>query len=289
MGDPPIWRNWTAPSILLRTRKRETIVSTANSEDGAALPKVFCIGLGKTGTTTFGALMHDLGYRHLVGPQKLGLALWRAGHADWLFDLVDLYDSFDDFPYPYIYAELAARYPDARFVLTMRRSAEEWLRSLEAHNQRTGPTDTFRMAYGCYETGGQDRHLVELYRRHADEARAFFGGSSRFIELCWSDADAGTRLASFLGRPGTMQVPRANAAADKDLAENVGKFIRDDRIGAAITLAERTSTIEVHRPAIDAALRKGLEDQIAARVRPLWAKRSSRVFRLLRSFGTLRR
>ena len=253
------------------------------------MPKVFCIGLGKTGTTTFGALMRGLGYRHLVGPQKLGLALWRADHADWLFDLVDLHDSFDDFPYPYIYSELAAHYPDARFVLTLRRSPEEWLRSLEAHNRRTGPTDTFRMAYGCYETEGQDRRLLDLYRQHAEETRAFFDGSSRFIELCWSDADAGVRLASFLGRPGTMQVPRANAAADKDLARNVEKFIRGERIGAAITLAEKTSTIEVHRAAIDAALRERIDGYIAARVRPRSTTRRSRIIRLLRSVGTLRR
>ena len=253
------------------------------------MPKVFCIGLGKTGTTTFGALMRSSGYRHLVGPQKLGLALWRAGHADWLFGLVDLYDSFDDFPYPYIYPELAARYPDARFVLTSRRSPEEWLRSLEAHNQRTGPTDTFRMAYGCYETGAQDRRLLDLYRRHADETRAFFNGSSRFIELCWSDADAGARFASFLGRPDALQVPRANAAADKDLAQNVGKFIRQERIGAAIALAEGTSTIEVHRPAIDAALRKRLDDYIAARIQPRSATWRSRAVRLLRSVGAPRR
>ena len=144
------------------------------------------------------------------------------------------------------------------------------------------------MAYGCYETEGQDRRLLDLYRQHAEETRAFFDGSSRFIELCWSDADAGARLASFLGRPGTMQVPRANAAADKDLARNVEKFIRDERIGAAITLAERTSTIEVHRAAIDAALRERIDGYIAARVRPRSATRRSRIIRLLRSVGTLR-
>ena len=261
-----------------------------DTEDGASSrrPKVFCIGLGKTGTTTFGLLMQEFGYRHLVGPQKLGLQLWKAGRLDWLFELTDRKESFDDFPYPYIYEDLARRYPDARFVLTLRRSAEEWYESLVSHNLRTGPTDTFMMAYDCYSPEASEARLTDHYRRHADGVRAFFAGSENFLELCWADADAGDRFGAFLGRPDPVVVPRGNAASGKDIAATIDKLIGQDRIGAAMRLAEATDGVERHRETFDTVLRARTDGYLRAHIlprpdaRPGAASRARRLARALR-------
>lgn len=114
--------------------------------------KVFCIGLGKTGTKTFGRCMTKLGYRHRAGPMYEGLLLLRLGHVESILDITHQFDSFDDFPWPFLYRTLVKRFEDARFVLTTRRDPETWFNSLSQHNLRRGPREAHKLAYGYYES-----------------------------------------------------------------------------------------------------------------------------------------
>jgi hypothetical protein len=201
-------------------------------------PKTFCIGLSRTGTTTFNALMGQLGFLARSGPSGLGLALYELGRFEDICQVIEPYDCLCDLPYPLLYRQLAERYPDSRFVLTTRSSDDKWLESLRNLNLRNGPTDAFRIAYGCYEVSGHEDRLRELYRSHNEEARTFFAGSDRFVEVCWEHGDGLEKIARLLGiDAGGLCVPVANAAADKNARNIAARHCDKGRFGAAARYA----------------------------------------------------
>ncbi len=202
-------------------------------------PKIFCIGLSRTGTTSFSAVMTQLGFLTRSGPSGLGLALHELGRFDDICAIADKYDCLCDLPYPLIYERLAERYPDSIFVLTTRSSGGTWLESLRSLNLRNGPTEAFRIAYGCYEVDGHEDQLRELYRDHNESARQFFAGSDRFAEVCWEQGDAMPKIAALLGiDPAGISVPVANASADKNAWKIVERHCRKGRYGAAARYAQ---------------------------------------------------
>lgn len=66
------------------------------------MTKVFCIGLGKTGTTTFGQALTLLGYHHCAYREDLVRA-YEAKDWEILKSVTQEYQSFDDFPWPLVY------------------------------------------------------------------------------------------------------------------------------------------------------------------------------------------
>lgn len=179
--------------------------------------KIICIGLGKTGTTSFGEAMGILGYNHcLVGSG--GVAFGHENRYMWpIHRSLSKYDSFDDFPWPYLYEMISAKYPRAKFVLTRRVSADVWLNSLQKHYSRAGPTYDNMAYYGHYSPYQNPEYHLDLYRNHNKRVREFFAGRPNFIELCWEEGHGWDELCAFLGRRvPDRPFPRANTASSVD-------------------------------------------------------------------------
>lgn len=98
--------------------------------------KVIGVGVGRTGTYSLKLAINQLG----LGPchhmeevllhMPVQVPLWQAaveGSADW-DAIYDGYESAVDWPTAGFFRELHAKYPDARFVLTVR-SPESWVES----------------------------------------------------------------------------------------------------------------------------------------------------------------
>lgn len=189
--------------------------------------KVFCVGLGKTGTSTFAECMSRLGFLHRTGPGPYGLLQWRAGNSDALLDLAERYDSLDDYPWPFLYRELAERFPDARFVLTVRRDTDTWLRSLCRHYDRAGSSLETRLAYGHaspYQDPEAHRRMYEEHNRAVEE---YFQGSDRLCVLSWDRGDGWPELCGFLGLPTpATSLPHRNAATQKDPGRTLERLVR---------------------------------------------------------------
>lgn len=200
----------------------------------AGRPKVFGIGLNKTGTTTLGTCLQLLGYRHL-GVRRDLLQAYRASRKEAVFAVIDRFDSFDDWPYPLMYRELAERYPDAKFVLTVRKSPEIWYASLVGHSSRSRPLKHCRkLAYGYhYPDNARDHHLA-FYRRHNREVQEFLGDRVRL--LCWENGDSWPELCEFLGAElPQADFPHVNAGKSPSRAKKTINF--------ALKMAERMSLI----------------------------------------------
>jgi hypothetical protein len=244
-------------------------------------PKIFCIGLGKTGTSTFAQCARVLGYRHRTGPIFHGLSLYRLGDMESLREIARGHDSFDDFPWPLTYREMARDFPDARFVLTRRRDSATWFRSLAAHDLRYGPREAGKLAYGYYEQRFHPEEMTALYDRHLDEVRAFFEGSGRLLEVCWEEGDGWAELCAFLAHDlPDDPFPRMNTATGRSPRAIVDGLCAKGMFAAAIAYAEDQPDREALRAVILHATRADMARQ--DRRARLYDATKGRLSRLLR-------
>lgn len=99
----------------------------------AGKPKIFCVGLNKTGTTSLTREMYELGF--FIGSQMRGTRLIREyGKRNFkpIRKLVKSSQFFQDAPFsfPYTFIVMDQYFPKSKFILTVRDSPEQWYNSL---------------------------------------------------------------------------------------------------------------------------------------------------------------
>lgn len=95
--------------------------------------KIFCIGSGKTGTTSLEQALINFGYD--LGPQARAEMLTSECYNrdfDRLIRFCKLHEAFQDAPFCWsdYYKVLDQAFPDSKFILTIRDSGEQWFNSL---------------------------------------------------------------------------------------------------------------------------------------------------------------
>jgi hypothetical protein len=105
--------------------KKRTIEKTFN--------KVFVIGFGKTGTSSMKRAIEYFGFK--VGDQTVAEVLsedWSRGRSDRIIRYCNTADAFQDFPFmmPGLYKLLDQKFPNSKFILTVRDSPDQWFSSL---------------------------------------------------------------------------------------------------------------------------------------------------------------
>jgi hypothetical protein len=166
------------------------------------VPTVFCIGLIRTGTTTFGDACTSLGFTRLgwwEGFSQQLMQRWRKGDIEALRDEAAKWDVLEDFPWPMVYQEMAESFPDAKFALTRRSSTDVWLHSIERHVARNGAAH--RGVFGINEGDDPAARYREKNESHLSEVRSYFAGSDRFAEFCWEEGDGWPELCALLDVP----------------------------------------------------------------------------------------
>ena len=117
--------------------------------------KIFGVGLSKTGTTSLNQALIILGYN--------------SKHYVSYFSVVDKVDAVTDLPMALEYKTLNERYPDSKFILTIR-NLDDWLKSCEKHFK---PTDLECLkkvrlrAYGCEEYN-RDLFIKAYFNHNSD-------------------------------------------------------------------------------------------------------------------------
>jgi hypothetical protein len=165
--------------------------------------KVIGLGFHKTGTKTLAACLETLGFRNRSLDRE-AFALWRLGEVQAVLEMMEHADSFEDWPWPFLYREASERFPDARFVLTTRCDEATWLESLALHVERHGRTSfNYRKhIYGVEDPRAEPERFLEVYRAHNVAVRAFFAERpGRLLEIRWEDGLGWEPLCRFLGRP----------------------------------------------------------------------------------------
>jgi len=207
--------------------------------------KIFCIGLGKTGTKTLADILIKSGKKHSTGPVKKGLFWYRSDQLKKLKKITDSFDSFDDYPYPLIYQHLHREYPGASFILTTRRSPSEWADSVIDHHMRFGPSDAQLMTFGFYPLARDRNWLCEFYEKHNQEVIDYFGEKDNFFIIDWKDPET---IEAFLKKAqlniDAHQISAKNTKSDQDAQRVVLKHLANKRPGAALMYAKQHTASE---------------------------------------------
>eukprot|EP00042_Codosiga_hollandica_P023222 m.90369 g.90369 ORF g.90369 m.90369 type:complete len:461 (+) comp51098_c0_seq2:3-1385(+) len=122
-----------------------------------AAPKVFGLGLSKTGTTSLGDALTALGYRNRHYDPTFVPYMLPPGVFSFQEHFKDV-DSAQDIPVALYYKELLAAFPDAKFILTMR-EPEEWYESYSHH------FEDYKVLYfkGCHYTTAMRKYTQMAY------------------------------------------------------------------------------------------------------------------------------
>ena len=164
-------------------------------------PRIFGIGLSKTGTHSLTGALDALGIPCVHFPDP-GLML--AGRYE---EALGDHDAATDISVGAFYPQLDRAFPGSRFILTLR-DVEPWLDSVEDHRRRRAhetdpdcPKAAVRQL--LYATRGFDRETFRrAYHEHEHAARAYFADRPDdllVVDLCAHPSwDA---LCAFLGRP----------------------------------------------------------------------------------------
>jgi hypothetical protein len=185
-------------------------------------PKIFGIGLNKTGTTTLGQCGKILGLRCTSCDKELLEDFVLRNDFSRIKEKVAQNDLFEDWPWPLIYKQLDEMYPGSKFILTVRKSEEKWLKSLKDHSMRMHPINHCRkLAYGFNFPHKNEKQHIEIYRDHNESVRSYFEDrNDDFLELCWENGDGFEKLCNFLNFDvPSVSIPHANKAADNQVSK----------------------------------------------------------------------
>lgn len=178
-------------------------------------PRVICVGLNKTATKSLAHCFEAMGYRN----QSYCLDcfnLYQQGDWPALYARMDQSDSFEDWPWPLMYEQIDQHYPDARFILTTRTSADAWYRSLCKMAVRMGPLNDFeRHIYGHGMPQGHRQEHLNFYHEHNERVREYFKDRpGKLLEVCFDDGFSMKLLTDFLDQPhSSYSLPHVNRSA----------------------------------------------------------------------------
>lgn len=157
--------------------------------------KVFGIGLSRTGTTSLAKALALLGYKSI--------------HARGLHH-IEMYEASTDVPVAARYRQLDKRYPNSRFILTVR-DMDSWLESCRQHYEGYNPFElrNFKQAVEyafcrgvLYGIEGFDPDVFKVaYHRFVDGVHEYFKDRSHdLLELNIVAGEGFEKLCPFLGK-----------------------------------------------------------------------------------------
>jgi hypothetical protein len=192
---------------------------------------VFCIGFNKTATTSLARLF---GKKILCADQgqfeKLIYEYYNHNY-DAIINEIHRYKRdtfFQDVPFsmPNLYKILDQNFPKAKFILSVRDSAEQWLASLRRfhnvnsidelknfdYNRENWLYDWYVRGLGCDKNDPlNEEYLKSVYSLHIKNANEYFQGSKNFIQVNIKEENLLDKLSNFIGANFLdCRVPHAN-------------------------------------------------------------------------------
>lgn len=187
--------------------------------------KLFCIGFGKTGTTTIERVLKDFKYN--MGNQEEGELLvfdWAKRDFKNIIKLCKSADAFQDVPFslPFTYMALDQNYKRSKFILTERDNAEQWYHSLTRFHSKLWSDGKQRptavqlknaeyrykgFAYQTvkllYNTPDDDLYnketLIDVYTKHNQQVKDYFKSRpEKLLVINVSKKEDYFRLCDFL-------------------------------------------------------------------------------------------
>lgn len=161
--------------------------------------KVIGIGFHKTGTSTLGTVLKKLGYK--VTGSRPELAKYLINNdLESVFKKARKYDAFQDNPWPLLYKEFDKRYPNSKFILTIR-DEEKWIKSA-VNYFNTRDSEMRNWIYGAGHPKSNEKVYLERYRAHNKEVLEYFKDRKEDLLIVnWENGDDWESICDFLNKP----------------------------------------------------------------------------------------
>lgn len=204
-------------------------------------PKIFCIGQNKTGTTSLHKFFEDHGFK--VGDQPTAELLiddYIARNWKPILKYCETAEVFQDIPFSndYLYVVLDHHFPNAKFILSERDTAEQWYNSItKFHSKIYGKNKTIPskedLKSGTYRYKGfgwksfnekfgeiegdiyNKDNLIRRYTERNERIKHYFKDKPNFLNVNLSQPEAIEQLARFVNiTPKYQTMPWENKTSE---------------------------------------------------------------------------
>ena len=155
--------------------------------------KLFCIGLGRTGTSSLS-----------VGLLKLGYEVWHCpilNDSDNIRNYVNKFDALTELPFccDYDFKDLYNMYPDAQFILT-KRDEEKWLKSTIKYKRMMNIIIDKFPGYGMFTKNFKKFDFsIDSFRKYNKDVLDFFEDKKeQLLVMDIPEGDGYEKLCKFL-------------------------------------------------------------------------------------------
>ncbi|NOR62317.1 MAG: hypothetical protein GQ535_07490 [Rhodobacteraceae bacterium] len=177
--------------------------------------KVFCIGFQKTGTSSLAKALQGLGFTVGDAIRVLNREVnWRALDprpeiVEKVLAVVENVDAIQDSPCAFVFRELDAAHPGAKFILTLR-DTETWLESYRRFfPDQNNPLR--RWMFGVDGLSGNEAKYREVYNtQNASIIDYFADRPDDLLVMKLENGDGWLKLVNFLGEGALKPFPHAN-------------------------------------------------------------------------------
>lgn len=170
--------------------------------------KVVGIGLPKTGTTSLGYCLRRFGFKHQTYDMDLALKVKR-NQIDEVLSEAERHESFEDWPWFLLYQEFDRRFPNSKFILTLRKDTATYVRSLQRHHEREGirradfvKPHWWDEVHGMQPAEWDYDYSARRYENHNRTVLEYFAGrvDRDLLVVCWENGDGWEKLSRFLNK-----------------------------------------------------------------------------------------
>lgn len=193
---------------------------------------IICVGLNKTGTTSFTKAMEDLGYvkygeEHLFNFVSPDVYFEDYGKVKSILDNPQI-NLFQDMPFsfPNVYKKIYELRPQDLYVLTLRKDAKSWAKTClrfwdclqnndfrkdksfirtiwpdESERQLVNFLEPMFESWGLTSIENLEDKLIQIYEKHKEECETFFKGKKNFITVDIEKKGELKKLTDWLGIP----------------------------------------------------------------------------------------
>ena len=119
------------------------------------------------------------------------------------------HESFEDWPWFMLYREFDRKFPNSKFILTLRKDTETYVKSLQGHHEREGirNKDFIKPPWWdvVHEVNPEDwdyEKSARRYERHNHDVLQYFAGriDKDLLVVCWETGDGWAELSRFLNK-----------------------------------------------------------------------------------------
>jgi hypothetical protein len=148
-------------------------------------PRVLCVGFQKTGTSSFGAAMRQLGFSHYGYDRDMARNL-QDGDVESCLEFASYFNSLDDLPWstPEFVVAHRRRFPAARYVM-LERDETAWLRSY----------------FGYFGNRCTPAEALRRLRDHQSRILDLLAGQQHLLRMNICAGEGYEKLCPFLGVP----------------------------------------------------------------------------------------